>query len=102
MRALSAAVLGLAVGCSVDRPRPLDVGVGTVDGGLPGDSSPTDPCDPPAEGCPCWEAGVGSQVYCGVVYRTSGDHVDCSKGYRTCGEDGGWGACEGIAVWAGD
>lgn len=66
------------------------------------DAGPVDPCDPPVEGCPCGDAGVGEQVYCGVIYRTSGDHVDCSKGYRTCLEDGGWGKCEGIAVWTGD
>ena len=84
------------------QPKAIDP-VGAKDAGFAYvDAGPQDPCDPPVEGCPCTEAGVGAQVYCGVVYRTSGGHVDCSKGYRTCLEDGGWGACEGVSVYMGD
>ncbi len=62
---------------------------------------PSDPCDPPAEGCSCTDAGVGAQVYCGTVYRTTGIHVDCAKGYRTCREAGTWGQCEGPRIFMG-
>ena len=64
----------------------------------------TDPCNPPQENCPCADAGAGAQLYCGTVYRTTGNHVDCAKGYRTCIDpgDGGtmqWGACEGPRIF---
>ncbi len=67
-------------------------------------SVPVDPCDPPAENCPCADAGAGTQLYCGTVYRTTGTHVDCAKGYRTCIDptDGGallWGKCEGPRIF---
>lgn len=65
-----------------------------------GDAASDGPCDPPKEGCPC--SAPGDQLYCGVVYRVSGNHVDCAKGYQTCRPDGGWGPCEGPAVFTGD
>jgi hypothetical protein len=86
---------------STDKPPYLDP---NGDGGLDLDANIVQrgPCDPPQSGCPCVEAGIGSQVYCGVIYRTSGNHVDCSKGYRTCLDDGGWGACEGPRIYGAD
>jgi hypothetical protein len=42
---------------------------------------------------------MGEEVYCGLVYRISGDKVDCSKGYRRCQDDGGWSACEGARIF---
>ena len=58
------------------------------------------PCDPPAEGCPC-PTGA-DPLYCGTIYRISGSHVDCAKGYRTCQSDGGWGPCVGPTIFMGD
>ncbi len=92
--------VGALQACSADDrpPAPLDPSGG--DSGLQFDSGVApDPCNPPQDGCPCADAGVGTQVGCGVIYRTSGTHVDCSQGYRTCQEDGGWGACEGTHVY---
>ena len=105
-RFLACAAFGVLTGvvalqaCS-DDTRPAPVRDRSADGGeLSTDSGvPVDPCNPPKDGCPCADAGVGNQVACGTVYRTSGTHVDCSKGYRTCQEDGGWGACEGTHVY---
>lgn len=57
-------------------------------------------CSSPAQGCPC--NNPGDQIYCGTVYRISGTHVDCSKGYLTCQPDGGWSACEGATIFMGD
>lgn len=102
MRPLVLGVLLLLLDCAADPPPP-PIGdlFGRRDGGIvPVDAGPTDPCDPPVAGCPCVDAG--EQLYCGVVYRTSGGHVDCSRGYRTCGEDGGWGPCLGDAIYLGD
>lgn len=55
------------------------------------------PCSTPQAGCPCQTEG--QQEYCGVVYRISGNHVDCSKGYVTCMPDGKWSACEGAKIF---
>jgi hypothetical protein len=82
-----------------DRPPPL----GDSDGSVivvPPDAMQNGPCDPPAEGCPCPKEG--EELYCGLVYRVSGTKVDCSKGYRTCQTDGGWGACLGASIYMGD
>lgn len=86
--------------CSASQPPPIsdtDGGVGKV----PIDSSvpPPDPCAAPAAGCPCTDAGA--QVYCGKVYRVSGTHIDCSDGYLTCQDDGGWSGCVGDAIYDG-
>ena len=55
------------------------------------------PCSTPQAGCPC--SKEGEQEYCGTVYRISGNHVDCSKGYVTCQNDGKWSACEGAKIF---
>lgn len=95
----------LACSSSEDHPPLL---VESNDAGGQPDTSvvipPADPCDPPNLGCPCADAGAGAQVYCGTVYRTTGTHVDCAKGYRTCIDpgDGGamlWGNCEGPRIF---
>lgn len=84
----------LAFACSGDdRPPPLT----DSEGGTDIDAGSATPCDPPTEGCPCSDAG--SQLYCGTVYRVSGTHVDCSKGYRTCSDQGSWGPCEGPKIY---
>jgi hypothetical protein len=57
------------------------------------------PCSTPATGCPCEEAGA--TFSCGVVYRISGTHVDCSPGVITCEADGGWGSCVGASIYDG-
>lgn len=92
------ATVALVLACSSKQP-PV---IGDTDGSLPPDTDggPTTPCDPPTEGCPC--TTPGDQLYCGLVYRHSGNRIDCSKGYRTCQEDGGWGACVGSQIYAGD
>jgi hypothetical protein len=59
-----------------------------------GDAAPTSAnrCAVPDEGCPCvFEQG---EAPCGVVTRTSGSYVSCSKGKRRCLQ-GAWGPCEG-------
>ncbi len=58
-----------------------------------------DACATPAPGCPC--ADAGAQIGCGLVYRRSGSHVDCSPGFLTCKDDGEWSACIGDAIWDG-
>src|SRR5882672_4996906 len=55
------------------------------------------PCSSPSQDCPC--ATPGEQVYCGTIYRISGSHVDCSKGYVTCQEDMKYSACEGARIF---
>lgn len=94
--ALAAACLAA---CSDARPPPIAnpdaSGKVPIDGG--GVTVP--PCATPAPGCPCDDAGA--QSYCGLVYRVSGTHVDCSPGYLTCQDDGGWSACEGAAIYDG-
>lgn len=93
------AIVALGFACSSKQPPILP----DYDGGKPPpdpDAQPNGPCDPPVEGCPC--APIGDQLYCGLVYRHSGNRIDCSKGYRTCQEDGGWGACVGNAIYMGD
>jgi hypothetical protein len=101
--ATSIAVIGLAAcgatACSDGaQPPPL----GDYDGGgLPvGDVSAPPPCTSPAETCPCDDAGA--QYYCGIIYRVSGTHVDCSKGYLTCQSDGTWSACQGPSIYQAD
>lgn len=90
-----------ALGCSSnDKPPPL----GDLDGSVvvvpPSDAASNGPCDPPKAGCPC--SKPGEQVYCGIIYRASAGRVDCSKGYVTCQEDGGFGPCEGASIYMGD
>ncbi len=90
---------GLTAACSDGvQPPPL----GDYDGGLPnnGDVAAPPPCSTPAENCPCDDAGA--QYYCGIIYRVSGTHVDCSKGYLTCQDNGTWSACEGPSIYQGD
>jgi len=58
-----------------------------------------DPCATPAPGCPC--ADSGETFSCGLVYRISGSHVDCSPGSLTCQDDGGWSDCIGDSIWDG-
>jgi hypothetical protein len=55
------------------------------------------PCQTPAAGCPCAEAGV-SEV-CGTEFHYSGSYVTCSKQYITCQDDGTWSACVGALVF---
>lgn len=95
-----ACLLALCGGCSTsDMPPPLgdsDAHVVVIppEGGMNG------PCEPPVEGCPC---PMGSEpLYCGTIYRISGTHVDCAKGYRACQADGGWGPCLGPTIFGGD
>ena len=96
----AALLLFFAPACSNgDKPPPL----GDPDGHVvvvPPDAMQNGPCDPPAAGCPC--TMQGDQLYCGIIYRVSGNHVDCSKGYRTCQMDGGWGECLGPTIFMGD
>jgi len=100
MKAALFAIL-MTVGCS-DPGMPPPIGDG--DGGVVThqDGSSVVPCSTPAATCPCEDAGVGAQVYCGVIYRVSGKHVDCSPGYLTCQEDGTWSACTGAQVYDGN
>ena len=84
----------MVVGCSDDAPPPL---VGKDSGGFDVSAPPPVPCEPPSEGCPCEDAGA--QLYCGIIYRQTGSHVDCAKGYRTCGTDGKWGTCDGPSIF---
>ena len=65
--------------------------------GLTKDVVSGEPCETPATGCPCVDAGA--EEYCGVIYRVVGNHVDCAKGYMKCGPDGTWGTCEGPTVY---
>lgn len=105
--AVGAAVLAvmsgaLAVACS-DAARPPPLQSHKDAGTTPYEAGPVvvpTPCEPPTEGCAC--ADAGDQLYCGLIYRTAGDTVDCAKGYRTCLEAGTWGPCEGPTVWMGD
>jgi hypothetical protein len=85
----------LLVACSDDAPPPL---VGKDSGGFDVSAPPPVPCEPPSEGCPCGD-DAGAQLFCGIIYRQTGTHVDCAKGYMTCGADGKWGACEGPAIF---
>ncbi len=88
----------LTVGCSDGgMPPPIQ----DSDGGLPNNDGGTtsEPCSTPAQGCPC--ADAGAQFYCGVIYRVSGKHVDCSPGYLTCQDDGTWSACVGASIYDG-
>jgi hypothetical protein len=61
------------------------------------------PCEAPATGCACAEAGV--KVDCGRVYRIVDSYVSCSEGLRTCEVDEGgvttWGACIGDSIYDG-
>lgn len=92
------AAVSFAFACSTGQP-PV---VGDTDGSKPpgADGGSGGPCAPPVEGCPC--TTPGEQSYCGLVYRKSGNRIDCSKGYRTCQEDAGWGACIGDQIYVGD
>lgn len=84
----------LIIGCSDPAPPPLEgKDSGNFDVGAP----PPVPCEPPSEGCPCDDAGA--QLFCGMIYRQTGSHVDCAKGYMTCGTDGKWGSCDGPAIF---
>ena len=58
------------------------------------------PCQTPAAGCPCAEAGV-TEV-CGTSYHYSGAYITCSKDYITCQSDGTWGPCVGSIVFGAD
>jgi hypothetical protein len=91
------ASLALAA-CSDGMPPPIT----DTDGGAPVriDSGPVDPCASPAPGCACDDAGA--QAYCGMIYRVSGTHVDCSRGYYTCQTDGTWSDCVGDTVYDGN
>jgi hypothetical protein len=64
------------------------------------DDSGIVPCSTPAPGCSCAEAGA--QFYCGVVYRRSGELLECSPGYLTCQDDGGWSGCVGPTIYDGN
>lgn len=93
--ALAMACASVAVACSGDdRPPILDNG---DSGSIDKDTGTTAPCQTPAPGCPCPDAGV--EEYCGVIYRVVGNHVDCAKGYMTCTPEGTWGKCEGPSVY---
>ncbi len=98
MKAVLFALLSLVVvGCSdPGMPPPITDGDGGV---ISHTDSSIDPCASPNAGCPCSDAGA--QVYCGVIYRVSGKHVDCSPGYLTCQEDGTWSACTGASIYDG-
>ncbi len=110
--AVTCASAGVLFACSAsDGDRPPPAGEDHPDAANQPDRNvvvvPVDPCDPPAERCPCADAGAGTQIYCGTVYRTTNKHVDCAKGYRTCIDptDGGtlrWGACEGPRIFNAD
>jgi hypothetical protein len=94
----SLAILGCAfAACSDGLPPPIS----DSDASPPPrvDSGPVAPCASPAPGCPC--ADAGAQVSCGLVYRISGTHVDCSPGYLTCEVDGGWSDCVGASIYDG-
>lgn len=56
----------------------------------------SDPCTPPAEGCPCTEPGA--EADCGTITRHSADYITCSYGVVTCGDDLEWGECIGDEV----
>jgi hypothetical protein len=96
--ALAAMMMLSMAACAVDGTVPLISD--SDDGAIP---TQTDaglalaPCSEPGPGCPC--ADAGAQVYCGVIYRISGQHVDCSPGYYTCEADGGWSACVGPSIY---
>jgi hypothetical protein len=66
----------------------------------PNDDAAAPPCSTPAPGCGCAEAGV--QFYCGVIYRKAGELLECSPGYLTCQDDGGWSGCTGPSVYDGN
>ncbi len=97
--AAAMAVVGLlfAVGCSDAGGPPVlgDPSMPTDSGMIPTTDAAA-PCSTPAQGCPC--DNPGEEVFCGMVYRISGKHVDCSKGYVTCQKDKTWGACEGSRI----
>ena len=99
-------VIVVLVGCSAAPPMiqdgdggtsPVERGAEEGDGG--NGAVTRGACIDPAPGCPCQD--VGSEAYCGMVYRKSGTHVDCSPGYVTCEADGVWGACVGDSIWDG-
>ena len=73
--------------------------LGDTDGGINNGDVIVVPCQSPAPGCPCAEAGATYD--CGKVYRIVGTHVDCAEGSMTCEDDGGWGACLGPTVYDG-
>ncbi len=96
---VSAALLAVAcVGACSDGNQPPPIS--DTDAAIVNDAGTIVPCSTPAPGCPCAEAGA--QVYCGVVYRKSGTHVDCSPGYLTCQGDAGWGSCIGDSIYDGN
>jgi hypothetical protein len=87
-------MVSVAVGCSAPPPPILgDPDSGAVDVYVP-------PCESPAQGCPCPEAGV--QETCGTVYHFAGSYVTCAKEYLTCQDDGTWSACVGPQVFGAD
>ncbi|HEY1955460.1 MAG TPA: hypothetical protein VGH28_07600 [Polyangiaceae bacterium] len=85
-----------ALGCSAAGPPMIS---DTDSAPPPTDGYDAAPCTDPAPGCPCQE--VGKQYSCGTIYRISGTHVDCSPGYYTCQEDGGWSDCVGPSIFDG-
>jgi hypothetical protein len=89
----------LTIGCSdPGMPPPIQ----DSDGGIIGDndgSTQIVPCSTPSASCPCSDAGA--KYYCGVIYRVSGKHVDCSPGYLTCQDDGTWSECLGAQIYDG-
>ncbi|CAN5261770.1 hypothetical protein BH09MYX1_BH09MYX1_17750 [soil metagenome] len=82
------------VACSGDDHPPI---LDTKDAAFLKDVAVGEPCQTPAPGCPCPDAG--SEEYCGVIYRVVGDHVDCAKGSMKCTDEGTWGKCEGPSVY---
>jgi hypothetical protein len=83
------------------QPPPIgDPDSGTIKIPPDDDAANVAPCSTPAPGCPCADAGV--QFYCGVVYRKSGSLLECSPGYLTCQDDGGWSGCIGPTIYDGN
>jgi len=97
----SALACAVALACSdAQQPPPIADPDGSAKVPVDGGGTTIPPCSEPAPGCPCDDAGA--QSYCGLVYRISGTHVDCSPGYLTCQEDGGWGDCLGAEIYDGN
>ncbi len=101
MCALAALLCGGFVACSDGTPPPIsDPDSATLKVPPNDDAASVPPCSTPAPNCPCAEAGA--QYYCGIVYRRSGDLLECSPGYLTCQDDGGWSGCVGPTIYDGN
>ena len=95
--ALAAIVCAAIAACTVDAAPPPIRDDQTASPHGDGGAARVDSCATPSPGCPC--ADAGAEIDCGLVYRYSGPHVDCSPGTMTCGDDGGWGACVGPSIY---